>query len=252
MNEKKEILGVILARGGSKSIPKKSIYKCAGKPLIYYTIKAAQESKTINRLIISTDDEEIASVAKRYGVEVPFMRPVSLAQDKTPDLPVFVHVLKELKKREGYVPDVVVHLRPTTPLKNHKDIDRGVKILLEDKRCDSVRSVCEPIHTPFKMFDLPKGRKYLIPIMKKVHPAVFKKYAEPFNMPRQVLPKIWRHSGYVDIIRSNVISENNSMSGKNIAPLPFDMWRDLDIDSMRDLRYAEIIIKELRKQGEDI
>lgn len=125
MDNPKHILGIILARGGSKSIPKKSIALCAGKPLMYYTIKAAKESKLLTRIIISTDDEEMAEIARSYGVEVPFLRPKELAEDLTPDLPVFIHALKHLYDSEGYMPDVVVHLRPTTPLKKARILIQG-------------------------------------------------------------------------------------------------------------------------------
>ncbi len=238
----KKVLGIIVARGGSKSIPKKSIYPCAGKPLMAYTIEAAKAAKTINRLIISTDDAEMAEVARSLGVEVPFMRPVELAADTTPDLPVFEHALKTLEEQEGYVPDVVVHLRPTTPLKTAEDIDRGVELLLANPDAHSVRSVCEPVHTPFKMYRLEEGSPYLKPLLTKEFPEVFEKYPEAYNMPRQALPPVLRHSGYVDVILPTTITEMHSMSGNKILPLHFEKWRDVDIDSMEDLQFAEILI----------
>lgn len=247
-----EVLGVIVARGGSKSIPKKSIAPCAGKPLLYYTIEAARRSKLITRLIISTDDVEMAEVARSYGVEVPFMRPKTLAEDTTPDLPVFQHVLEELRMRELYVPQAVVHLRPTTPLKSAADIDRGITLLLENKQATSVRSVCEPLHTPFKMYDVDDDTGMLTPLLTKAHPAVFAKHKEPFNMPRQALPAVWRHSGYVDVIRPHVITALDSMSGSRILPLYFDAWRDIDIDSPKELDMAARVIQEFASEGKDI
>ncbi|QQR50436.1 acylneuraminate cytidylyltransferase family protein [Candidatus Nomurabacteria bacterium] len=240
MDNPKHILGIILARGGSKSIPKKSIALCAGKPLMYYTIKAAKESKLLTRIIISTDDEEMAEIARSYGVEVPFLRPKELAEDLTPDLPVFIHALKHLYDSEGYMPDVVVHLRPTTPLKKGKDIDTGVQLLLDNPDAESVRSVCEPLHTPFKMYTESGG--YLEPLLTNVFPEVFAQYPEAFNMPRQLLPKVLRHSGYVDVIRPRVITQKNSMSGTKIIPLYFEKWRDVDIDSVYEIKLAEQII----------
>jgi len=237
-----KILGIITARGGSKSIPQKSITPLAGQPLVYYTIKAAQGSRLINRLIISTDDSEMAEVARSYGVEVPFMRPKELAEDHTPDLPVFEHALAELKSKEGYIPDVVVHLRPTTPFKFAEDIDRGIQMLLDNPEADLVCSVCIPTHPPFKMGTV-DDRGYYIPLLAKEFPEVFAKYREPYNMPRQALPKVWRHSGYVDVIRASTITEKHSMSGAKILPLFFDEWRDVDIDSPRELRYAEHLIR---------
>lgn len=239
-----EVLAVIVARGGSKSIPKKSIALCAGKPLMWYTIDAAKKAKHITRLIISTDDEEMAEVARQHGVEVPFMRPKELAEDHTPDLPVFQHVLNHLRETEGYIPDVVVHLRPTTPLKKAEDIDEGIMLLLNNPEAHSVRSVCAPLHTPFKMYRSVEGTPFLQPILRKEYPEVFEQHKEPFNMPRQALPSVYRHSGYIDIVRPHIILEADSMSGTNIIPLPFEEWRDIDIDYERDLRYAELIIQK--------
>lgn len=249
--EASKILGLILARGGSKSIPGKNIYPCAGLPLIYYTIQAAKNSRLVSRLMTSTDSKEIAEVARNLGVEVPFMRPKELAQDDTPDLPVFQHALKWLKDNEGSTPEVVVHLRPTTPLKSSADIDKGIELLLKNPEADSVRSVCRPLHTPFKMYQLDEGDKFLKPLLTKVYPEVFKKYPEAFNMPRQLLPQVWRHSGYVDVIRPEVITVKNSMSGTKILPLFFEEWRDIDIDSLKELKYAEDIIRLLRAQGKE-
>lgn len=251
MKKKVEVLGIILARGGSKSIPKKSIAPCAGKPLMYYTIEAAKRTKNITRLIVSTDDEEMADIAQSLGVEVPFMRPKELAEDLTPDLPVFEYVLAELKSREGYVPDVVAHLRPTTPLKKTSDIDKGIELLLIHPEAQSVRSVCEPMHTPFKMYTIIEETGMLEPLLKKAFSEVFEKYPEAYNMPRQLLPKVWRHSGYVDVIRSEVITELYSMSGTHILPFLFEQWRDIDIDSQIEIAVAEQIIEKLREEGKE-
>lgn len=248
---KKQVVAIILARGGSKSIPKKSIAPCAGKPLMAYTIEAAKNSKLIDRLIISTDDKEMAEYAKSQGVEVPFMRPKDLAEDLTPDLPVMQHALNWLKENENFAPEMIVHLRPTTPLKASADIDKGIELMRSNPDAESIRSICEPMHTPFKMFRLDEGETYIKPILSKEYPEVFKKYAEPYNMPRQVLPKIWRHSGYVDIIRPEVITDKNSMSGSKIVPLKFDKWRDIDIDSPKEIRDAEMVIEKLRKEGRE-
>lgn len=247
----KKVLAIILARGGSKSIPKKSIAPCAGKPLMTYTIEAAKNSKLIDRLIISTDDEEMAEYARSQGVEVPFMRPKELAGDLTPDLPVMQHALSWLKEKENFTPEMLVHLRPTTPLKASADIDKGIELMRAHPDAESVRSICEPMHTPFKMFRLDEGEVYLKPILSKEYPEIFEKYKEPYNMPRQVLPKIWRHSGYIDIIRPEVITRKNSMSGSKIVPLKFDKWRDIDIDSPKEIKDAEAVIEKLREEGRE-
>lgn len=245
------VLGLILARGGSKSIPKKSIAPCAGKPLLAYTVEAARHAPAISRLIISTDDPEIARVAHELGVEVPFDRPAELAQDDTPDFPVFVHALETLRDREQYVPDIIVHFRPTTPLKAAADIERGIQLLIDNPDADSVRSVCPPLHTPFKMYREEPGSRFLIPLLRDEFPELFAAYPEAYNLPRQMLPPVWRHSGYVDVIRTPTVTNLHSMSGTRILPLPFDAWRDIDIDSPRELHWAEEMITDLRRQGRE-
>src|SRR3989344_5011122 len=253
MVKKLEVLGVIVARGGSKSIPKKSIALCAGKPLMYYTIEAAKRAQSITRLIISTDDEEMAEAARSYGIEVHFMRPPEPAEDHTPDLPVFQHALEILKLKEGYEPDIVVHLRPTTPLKKTSDIDEGVRLLKEETDAQSVRSICEPLHTPFKMYaPLDDKAAYLKPLLSEAFLNVFEKYPEAYNMPRQLLPKVWRHSGFVDVVRPTVITTLHYMSGTRILPLQFEEWRDIDIDSLYDLKFAGHLIEEIRATGKEI
>jgi len=244
-------LGVILARGGSKSIYKKSIAPCAGNPLLAYTIDAVKHATLLDRVILCTDDEEIADLGRSLGVEVPFMEPKELAGEDCPDLPVMQYVLSRLIKRGEAVPEMVVHLRPTTPLKASVDIDKAIELLRMYPEADSVRSACEPLHTPFKMYRLDEGELYLKPILMKEYPEVFEKYSEPHSMPRQVLPVVWRHSGYVDCIRPDVITEKNSMCGSRILPLMFEKWRDVDIDSADDLLRAEIIIGRLKTAGKE-
>ena len=149
------VLGIIPARGGSKRVINKNIRDLAGKPLISFTIKAALGSKLINRLIVSTDNEEIAEIAKRYGAEVPFLRPASLAQDDTPDQPVFQHALKSLSKQDGYEPDIVLNLRPTTPFKTPKTIAKVIEKMRETK-ADIVRTMSpvESVNHPYWMYNM--------------------------------------------------------------------------------------------------
>ncbi|HEY5670648.1 MAG TPA: acylneuraminate cytidylyltransferase family protein, partial [Anaerolineales bacterium] len=112
-----QVLTLIPARGGSKSIPRKNIRPFAGHPLIAYSIAAGLCAETVTRVIVSTDDDEIAAVARRYGAETPFLRPDEYSQDNTPDLPVFQHALNWLEEHDGYRPEIVVHLRPTSPFR---------------------------------------------------------------------------------------------------------------------------------------
>ncbi len=149
-----EILALIPARGGSKSIPGKNIKPLAGYPLIAYSIAAGKAAQRINRVIVSTDDQEIAAIASRYGAEVPFLRPTEFSQDNTPDLPVFQHALAWLAKEESYHPEIVVQLRPTSPFRRTWHIDNAVDLLLENPDADAVRTVCLPFQNPFKMWQI--------------------------------------------------------------------------------------------------
>ncbi len=239
------ILGVITARGGSKSIYKKSIAPCAGFPLMYYTIMAAQRCAHITRLVLSTDDEEMAAYGRDHGLEV---RWETLPPDKPRcDLTLFQYVLEQFAQ-ESYRPDVLVHLRPTTPLKRTADIERGIELMRNNPEADSVRSVCAPLHTPFKMYRQLRNSPYIEPLMKCEFPETFMILSEPCNMPRQLLPQVVRHSGYVDVVRSHIV-EQGSMSGTHILPLPVEEWRDVDIDSRLDLEYAAWLIERMRREG---
>ena len=136
-----EILALIPARGGSKGIPRKNIRPFAGQPLIAYSIAAGLQANAVIRVIVTTDDEQIAEVARSCGAETPFLRPAELAQDRTTDLPVFQHALRWLAEQEDYHPDVVVHLRPTTPIRPPDLVDRSVALLLAHPEADSVRGI---------------------------------------------------------------------------------------------------------------
>lgn len=230
-----EVLGIIPARGGSKSIPRKNILPLGGHPLIAYSIAAGLASETIDRLIVSTDDDEIAEVAKQHGAEVPFLRPAEFAQDNTPDLPVFQHALKWLKENEGYEPDIVVQLRPTSPFRRVSHIDFSVYRLLEHPEADSIRTVCVPFQNPFKMWRIGDDG-FMIPLMQT-------EFDEPYNMPRQALPDVYWQTGYVDAAWKDTIIEKNSMTGKRILPLVIDAGDWIDIDSINDWLRAEQLIK---------
>ena len=135
----KKILAIIPARSGSKSVKNKNIRLINGKPMIAYSIEHAKASKYINRIIVTTDSEEYAAIAREYGAETPFIRPSELAQDSSLDVDVFEHALNYLEKEENYVPDVIVHLRPTDPVRNPEDIDKMIEMMLEDDTVDAVK-----------------------------------------------------------------------------------------------------------------
>ncbi len=224
-----EVLALIPARGGSKGIPRKNIRLFAGYPLIAYSIAAGLQAASVTRTIVSTDDEEIAAVARQFGAETPFMRPQELAQDKTTDLPVFQHALHWLAEHEGYRPDVVVQLRPTSPIRPRDCVDRAVRLLLDHEDADCVRGVVPAGQNPHKMWRLPEGENGPMTNLLDV-PGI----PEPYNAPRQVLPDIYWQTGHVDAIRTSTILEQGSMSGKRIYPLIIDPRYTVDLDNLYD------------------
>ena len=233
-----EVLGIIPARGGSKGIPKKNIVPLAGKPLIAWTIEEAQKSKHITRLVLTTDDDEIAQVCAQYGVEIPFKRPAELAGDLVTDLPVFQHCLQTLKEAEGYDPDLVVHLRPTAPLRQVHHIDAAIELLLKHPEADSVRTMMATDAHPMKMWRSEGSR--LIPYI----PSSVYGIKEAYNKPRQSLPVAYFQNASVDVVRPQIISESNSMTGTHILGLEMSKEDSVDIDSPIDLKIAELILQQ--------
>jgi CMP-N,N'-diacetyllegionaminic acid synthase len=229
-----EILALIPARGGSKALPGKNVRLLAGKPLIAHSIATSLASQPITRTIVSTDDEQIASVAREYGVEVPFMRPPELAQDDSTDLEAFRHALEWLRDEEGYEPELVVHLRPTHPLRRVERVDQAIRLLLGDPEADSLRSVARPHQTPYKMWRIEHG--YLRPLLH------VEGLPDAHSLPRQRLPEVWWQNGYVDVIRPRTILELGSMSGARILPFVIEE-PTVEIDYEDALERAEELLR---------
>jgi YrbI family 3-deoxy-D-manno-octulosonate 8-phosphate phosphatase len=229
-----EVLALVPARGGSKSIPRKNIGLFAGHPLVAYSIAAGLQASSVSRVIVSTDDEEIAEIARRYGAQTPFLRPEALAQDDTQDLPVFQHELRWLDQNEGYRPDVVVQLRPTSPLRPRDLVDRAVAILAEHLEADSVRGVVPSAQNPYKMWRLADDGR-ILPLLGDAPP-------EAYNMPRQKLAATYWQTGHIDAIRAATIRAQGSMSGQTILPVIVDPRYSVDIDNPRDWARAEWIL----------
>jgi N-acylneuraminate cytidylyltransferase len=236
MKTRTETLVIIPARGGSKTIPRKNILNFAGFPLIAFSIAAGLAAKTVTRVIVSTDDEEIAEISRRYGAETPFLRPAEYSQDQTPDLPVFVHALEWLAENEDYHPEIIVQLRPTSPFRRVRHIDEAVYRLIERPEADAVRTVCVPFQNPFKMWRIgldglmvPLGTELGVPL-------------EPYNQPRQALPEVYWQTGYVDAAWTDTILTKNSMTGEAILPLVIDPSEWVDIDSPDDWHRAERLV----------
>jgi CMP-N,N'-diacetyllegionaminic acid synthase len=226
-----EVLAIVPARGGSKGLPGKNLRPLAGHPLIAYSITAGTQAKLVNRVICSTDSEEIAEVALRYGAEVPFLRPSEFAQDNSPDTEFFKHALEELAK-SNYRPDLIVHLRPTDPIRQKDLVDTGVQMLIDNPDADSVRTITEPGYSPYKMWTINEAGT-IDPLLTV--PGIL----EPFNLPRQELPEVWWHIGVLDILRPEVLKVPGALSGTKILPLKVDRHKSADIDTLDDFERAE-------------
>ena len=231
-----EILALIPARGGSKGIPRKNIRRFAGYPLIAWSIAAAQQASCVTRVIVSTDDEEIAAVARQHGAETPFLRPSELAQDHTTDLPVFEHALQWLEEHEGYQPDIVIQLRPTSPVRPKDCVDSAVRILLAHPDADCVRGIVPAGQNPHKMWRIAGEDQPMTPLLK------MDGIAEPYNAPRQILPPVYWQTGHIDAIRASTIQQKRSLSGDVIYPLVIDPRYTVDIDNLSDWAKYEALV----------
>ena len=231
-----EILALIPARGGSKGSPRKNIRSFAGYPLIAWSIAAAKQAACVTRIIVSTDDEEIATVAREYSAETPFLRPPEFAQDQTTDLPVFEHALQWFDENEGYLPDIVIQLRPTSPIRPRDCIDNAVKILMEHEDADSVRGVVPAGQNPFKMWRFAGEGQPMKPLLE------VEGIAEPYNAPRQILPPVYWQTGHIDAIRVSTIKQKKSLTGDVIYPLVIDPRYTVDIDTLSDWAKYEALV----------
>jgi len=239
-----QVLAIIPARGGSKSIPYKNILPLAGKPLIYYTIREAFLATGLDWFIVSTDDPKIAEVCKKYGADVPFLRPKRYAQDRTLDLPVFNHALLWLEEHRGWKPEIILNLRPTSPLRRAEEIDTCIEFV-QKTNCDSLKTVIPTLIHPHKMWWIGENNK-LIPILKT---KTRLRYGP--DLPRQKLEKIayWQ-DGYVDITRRKFIlkAKFGNMFGKDFRGFVRDAKETIDLDTPEDYKDAKYIIIEREKQ----
>ncbi|MDA7834716.1 acylneuraminate cytidylyltransferase family protein [Methylophilaceae bacterium] len=229
-----KIIALIPARSGSKSVPGKNIRKLCGKPLLSYTIKTALESKLIDRVIVTTDSQEISNIAKEYGAEVPFLRPKKISGDYSLDLNFHEHAINWLKENENYTPDLIVNLRPTNPIRKTATVDKAIQILIDNPDMDSLRSVRISEFSPFKMWTI-SHKGMLEPITSG------SEFHEPYNMPRQLLPKCYWQDGYVDVARYSTIVQKISTTGKKIIPFLIEE-ESVDIDYEESVRQVENIL----------
>jgi len=225
-----EFLAVIPARGGSKGVPRKNIRLLRGKPLIAYSIEVALQSSFIDRVFVTTDDEEIKNVALKYQAEI-IDRPADLAQDDTPSILVYQHAIRYLEKVKGFNPDIVVVLQPTSPLRMAEDIDNAIEKYLEDNCC-TVVSVCEMEHSPYWAYTLDGDKiKPVIPGGEKV-------------LSRQDTPRIYRLNGAVYVLSRDFIVNEKRVLGDDTRAYIMPPERSIDIDTELDFKLAELLISE--------
>lgn len=230
------VLALIPARGGSKTVRRKNVRSLGGHPLLAWSVAAARESRWVTRVVLSTDDVEMRGLGEAYGAEAPFLRPAELAQDSTRDLPVVEHALDWLERHEGYVPELVVQLRPTSPLRPPGLVDAGIETLRATPEADSLRAVTPAQQNPFKMWLCERGR---------LRPIVSGSDDEPYNAPRQELPEALWQTGHLDVVRTSSLRALRSLTGEHVLPLVVDPRYAVDIDTLEHWREAERRLGEL-------
>ena len=230
------IYSLIQARGGSKGMPKKNLKLLGGYPLIAYSIAVSKLCKSIKRTLVSTDSSEIAEVAKHYGAEVPFLRPLEFAQDKSTDLEVFSHAVKWLEKNEGLLPDLLIQLRPTTPLRDKEEIERAIQTIQTNSKATSLRSAHKVDQPPQKMFRTDSVGFWTGFFPDDTRP-------EYYNLPRQTFPDAYCPNGYVDIVKTDFIKNNpNRLYGPQAIAFVTPFVNEISFSE--DLEYAEHILKQ--------
>ncbi len=228
------VLGIITARGSSKRIPRKNLRSLLGRPLVEYTIKAALESKFLTKVILSTDDDEIMKVGRQCGVEVPFKRPSQLAEDDTPTVDVAIHAV-EFMEKHGFLPDIIVILEPTSPLRQAQDIDNAIRKHIESD-ADSVVSVTLTDHWhPIRA--------------KKIEHDILQDYSleEKEGVRRQDLPPVYFRNGAFYSVKRDVLINKHRLYGKVTRPYIMPRERSVDINEEIDLKIAEILLLEVQK-----
>ena len=236
------VVAVIPARSGSKSVVDKNIKLLGEHPLIAYSIAAAKLANGIDRVIVSTDSVEYASIARKYGAEVPFLRPPEISGDNSTDYECIKHILDWMQNEENFLPTYLVHLRPTTPLREINYIDMAIDLIKKTKYATALRSVHEMSESAYKTFEIEGD------YLKSVGSNSFA--LDESNGPRQSFSKTYQANGYVDVIKTEYVIENNKLHGDRV--IAFVTPRVVEVDTPDDFDYLEyqmaknpVIVKKL-------
>lgn len=230
------VVALIPARSGSKGVPHKNIRPLAGHPLIAYSVRAGVRARNIDRTIVSTDSREYGEIAQRYGADAPFLRPAELAADASADYEFVAHALDWLEQHENRVPDLVVQLRPTTPLREIGIVEAAVDGMLADNDATALRSVHEMSETAYKCFEIESNR------LKCFGSGSFD--VEAANRPRQGFPKTYHANGYVDVLRSAFIRAYRMIHGSRVAA--FVTPAAVEVDTPADFELLELQVQRGR------
>jgi CMP-N,N'-diacetyllegionaminic acid synthase len=231
-NKNLDIVALVPARSGSKGIRDKNILPLGGHPLIGYSIVASKQAKLIKEVYVTTDSEEYGYIASSYGAVVPFLRPAEISNDLSTDKEFFLHFIEWCKNTRKKIPDLIVHLRPSTPLRDFRMIDKAIQKFINNPEASALRSCQHTELTPYKMFFNVSG--YMKPCISD------NSYLESYNQPRQVFPKTYLPNGYVDIVRPSVLLSTGLLHGNKI--LLNLTQRTADIDNIDDYEIAKQLL----------
>ena len=230
-----DIVAIIPARSGSKSLVDKNIKELSGHPLIAYSIVAAKLSKKIDRVIVSTNSQEYADIARQYGAEVPFIRPNEFSTDTATDKDFLVHAMNYLEENEGSAPEYWVHLRPTTPLRGVKVVDNAIDEIMQDKSATSLRSGHKAPESPLKWFV--KDDRCFKGLVS----------GEDYNLPKEAFKQVYIPDGFVDIIKSSFVMNNKEIHGDKM--IGFESPVCTEVDSVEEFEYIQY---QLDKNGSEL
>ena len=228
----KDVWAIIPARSGSESLKNKNIHKINNIPMLAYSIAVAKKVKKVSKIIVSTDSKKYKKIAEKFGAEVPFLRPESLSKSNSKDIDFFRHLFSWFTKRDVIIPEYFLHLRPTSPIRNPKIIENALDIFIRSKYT-SLRSVHRMSSTSYKTFEI-KNNKLINLIDKSTD-------IEISNLPRQKFKDTYQANGYVDIVRSSLISKGILHGNKAKA---FITEKIIDVDGIEELNYLKYIAKK--------